>query len=81
MAVITTTNYVCDFCKHEFKGRGCLKTIRVPVIFHTETDEGNPCKPYLTTEVMDLCQECIEKIVVLQGSGCMGNNKFYIKGN
>lgn len=79
MVVKTVTTYVCDFCKHEFKDEDCLKNIALPVMFHTEQDEGNPCKPYLITEIMDLCQKCIDKIVILQGKGCMGHNTFYIK--
>jgi hypothetical protein len=77
MAVKTISIYVCDLCKNEFNDK--LNTISMPVIFHTEQTEGRPCEPYLTTKKVELCQKCIDKTVILHGSGCMGNDEFYVK--
>lgn len=65
--------YYCDLCKKEG-----AKEYRTFARFHTEQTEGRMVKPYLTVVKIDLCENCIEKVVVLNGEGCQGNNRFWI---
>jgi hypothetical protein len=72
------TKIKCDVC-------GALNAkegIKLQVIFHTEQTEGRGCEPYLSTETIDLCDDCHAKVLqgnYLHGTGVMGYNnyKFY----
>ena len=70
-------NYICDICK---KGNCIHHDFELQVIFITEQNEGRNSKPYLETVKIDLCEECISKILNGQSvfaSGAMGYNKYY----
>ena len=77
------TNYFCDICKskvHHIEMEN--SRLRRQVIFETETTEGRACKPYITSEDLDLCEECIETVLTgeaIFASGAMGYNKYYFK--
>ncbi len=73
MATITT--HKCDLCGG---GNPNLKQ-RIPVVFTTEQTEGRPCKPHLTTETLDVCNACMDRIVEsypLTASGAQGCNTY-----
>lgn len=66
--------YFCDIC-----GNSNAKTYRTLAEFQTEQTEGRIVKPYVTTTEIDLCNECLNKVVVLGASGAQGNNNFWLK--
>ena len=72
----TIEKCICDVCKKEVE-----KAIEVnyPVIFHTEQDEGKSCSPYISKEKLDLCNECAERILMLEGWGAQGVNRYAIR--
>jgi hypothetical protein len=39
------------------------KNMSIQVIFTTEQTEGRSVNPYLDTVVIDICEECLEKVV------------------
>jgi hypothetical protein len=65
----------CDICKKE---QPQILTINYPVLFTTEQTEGRGVTPYISQEKLDVCQECITKLVRLQGHGAMGNNTYIL---
>lgn len=65
----------CDICKNEAE----VQSIKYPVIFHTEQDEGRTVKPYVSYETIDMCQECLHKALVIQGYGAQGVNHYEIR--
>ncbi len=65
----------CDICNKEDKK---AQTINYPVLFITEQTEGRGCTPYIYQTKIDVCQECLSKIIKLQASGAMGNNIYTI---
>ncbi len=71
-----TRECFCDLC-----GASNAKSYKTLVEFTTEQTEGRMVKPYLTTTEIDLCSECLKKVVVLRASGAQGNNKFSLKNN
>lgn len=68
-----TRKYYCDLCKKEG-----AKTYRTLAKFHTEQNEGRIVKPYITSTEIELCNECLEKVVVISGEGAQGNNRFWL---
>lgn len=73
MATITT--HTCDLCRNTATK---LKQ-NIPVVFMTEQTEGRPCKPHLTTESLDLCDGCLERVVdsyPLTAYGAQGSNTY-----
>ena len=61
----------CDICGELAKTR-----INVPVKWLTEQTEGHMVKPYYAEQTLDLCDSCLEKVVVINATGCMGNNEY-----
>ena len=57
---------ICDVCKKEVEK---ITTVNYPVIFHTEETEGRSCSPYISKEKLDMCDECIERVLMLDGWG------------
>lgn len=78
---IITTNIICDVCgKENIKEQ---EQKRFPVIFTTEQTEGRWCPPYFTEENIDLCDNCLAKMIngqQLYGSGAQGCNSYKFKG-
>ena len=72
------TKIYCDVCKKETKN----EEIDIQVIFTTEQNEGKKCPPYLCNEKLNLCDDCIEKILngnYIFASGGMGCNTYSFK--
>lgn len=72
----------CDICDNliEDKKEKFRKTIQI--IFKNEQTEGYPCKPYLSNDTIDICDNCYEYILegnYLFGKGAQGCNKYYFK--
>lgn len=71
----TTTSVHCDLCK----APATHKQKQIPAKFLTEQTEGRPTTPYLSVQSLDLCNECLRRIVDGQpivGSGARGHNTF-----
>lgn len=65
----------CDLCKKEAD----IIAIKYPVEFLTEQTEGRNCKPYISYQDIDVCEECKSKILVVQGWGAQGFNNYIVK--
>ena len=63
----------CDLC-----GKEGAKTYKTLAKFHSEQNEGRMVKPYFTLTSIELCEECLEKAVILNGEGAQGNNRFWL---
>lgn len=63
----------CDICGKEDES---CKTINYPVMFFSDQTEGRPCKPYISQETIDVCDNCIRKIVKVKGYGAQGYNNY-----
>lgn len=52
------------------------------IIFTTEQTEGNTTKPYVTTQTLDVCDKCYDKLTLkgkyIQGSGAQGHNIYIL---
>lgn len=68
-----TKKYYCDLCEKEG-----ATTYRTLAKFNTEQNEGRMVTPYITSTNIDLCDGCLKKVVVLNGEGAQGNNRFWI---
>ena len=64
---------ICDLC-----GKEGAKTFHTLAEFETEQNEGKPVKPYITSTEIELCEECLKKVVLLKASGAQVNNRFWI---
>lgn len=67
----------CDICKKNVDGK--VQNLQIPVIFHTDQTEGRCCKPYISVEKLDLCEECVMKITNVHGSGAQGFNEYELR--
>lgn len=67
---------ICDVCKKEVEK---IIMVNYPVIFHTEQTEGRSCNPYISKEKLDLCDECAERVLMLDGCGAQGVNSYTIR--
>lgn len=56
--------FKCDLCGYESIGREKIKKYNIPVRHTCDDNEGRWCTPYYTSEQVDLCDECIEKVCV-----------------
>lgn len=63
--------YVCYICGAEFTER---RSVNVPVVWTTEQIEGRPCEPYYGVERLDLCEECADRVHVVEAAGAQGLN-------
>ena len=73
-----TIEYLCDTC-----GKPAVnKDGKIQVIFLTDQTEGRSTTRYLSLEKIDLCEECMQKVLTgnyIFGSGAQGNNKYWFK--
>ena len=74
MAKKTIEICTCDICNKEAK----TETLAIPIRWVTEQTEGRSIKPYITTETKDICEECLNKITKIKGSGAQGFNTYRI---
>ena len=68
--------YVCDICGAELTER---RLVNVPVVWTTEHEEGRSCEPYYGTELLDLCEECTDRIHVVEAAGAQGFNRYVFR--
>lgn len=73
------TKIYCDICKEETNN----EEIDIQVIFTTEQNEGKSCSPYLCNEKLNICDKCMNRILVggnyIFASGAMGCNTYKFK--
>lgn len=68
--------HFCDIC---FKEKEIENRV-IQVIFTTEQTEGRSCEPYLSPQKIDICKECLDKVLkgnYIWGHGAQGNNSYY----
>ena len=68
--------YVCDICGAEFAER---RQVNVPVVWTTEQNEGRSCKPYYKVECLDLCEDCADRVHVVEAAGAQGLNRYVFR--
>ena len=71
--IVTKRICYCDLCKKEG-----AETYTTLARFHTEQNEGRMVEPYLVNTKIELCKECANKVVILNGRGAQGNNEFWL---
>ena len=83
MAKIVTEKFVCDVCKSDIPvSLVSPKSQAIQVIFNNEQTEGRSCKPYLSSQHLDLCKVCQAHMLegnYIFGSGAMGHNTYNFK--
>ena len=72
--------FICDIkdCKHE----AIHIDVTLQVIFTTDQTEGRSVDPYLSIGSIDLCDECMYKILqgnYVYGCGAQGYNEYKFK--
>ncbi len=65
--------YCCDICGREFDVR---REVNVLVMWLTEQDSGERVEPYVGQELMDVCDECIDRVVAVEAEGAQGVNSY-----
>lgn len=73
--------YSCDICADEIAQKNVKERV-FQVIFTTEQTEGRSCKPYLSQVQLDICPNCMEKILngeAVYADGAQGCNDYYFK--
>lgn len=76
-----TTIVSCDVCGHDNDQDNPVSTVKIPVVFETEQTEGRPTKPYISHETIDLCKQCVSRVIEqfpLRATGCQGHNSYRI---
>lgn len=72
--------YSCDIksCTNE----ASHKQVSMQVIFKTEQNEGRPANPYLYDVKIDMCDECLKKLLksgkYIVAYGAMGYNDYHV---
>ena len=69
----------CDICKSEVD----VRKKNIQIIFKTDQTEGRNCNPYLDIIKIDICKECLNKIIkgkALYGAGAQGYNDYWFAG-
>lgn len=70
--------YYCDVCEEEKE----IKNLDIQVIFTTDQTEGRSKSPYLSKQIIDICDDCMSYLLqgyYLFGSGAQGYNKYWFK--
>lgn len=62
----------CDLCG----SKNNVKEVNYPVLFTTEQTEGRIVTPYISQSKIDLCEKCINEIIIITGRGAQGHNTF-----
>ena len=74
-----TEVYICDI--KECGRKAIHKDTKLQVIFTTDQTEGRSCRPYLDNVTIDLCYECMVKVLegrAIYANGAMGHNEYSI---
>lgn len=71
----------CDLCAKEIdiSKSKFVSTISYPVIFNTNQTDGYSCDPYISIQELDICEDCRQKVLRIQGTGAMGNNSYKLR--
>jgi len=75
-----TEIYTCDIkdCENNPKYKGK----KMQVVFITETTEGRSTEPHLCDVIVDICEECLNKMAkerkYITAEGAMGYNTYKI---
>lgn len=68
----------CDTC-----GAEKAQKIKTSVVFVTEQTEGRPIQPYIQIHELDICFNCLAKIIrdgeQIYAHGAQGHNTYYFK--
>lgn len=70
--------FSCDICKIECE----VHNKQLQIIFTSEQTEGRPTKPYLCMSKLDICNDCLDKVIsgkAIFAHGAQGYNTFYFK--
>lgn len=67
----------CDLCGAQGED---VVSIKYPVVFLTEQNEGRPCKSYVNISDIDVCPDCKKRILRVNATGCMGFNEYKVVG-
>lgn len=76
MSQTTTTN--CDICAAAII-RPEKEPAKIQVVFNTEQTEGKYTTPHLYLQNMDICPECLQRLInehPLIASGAQGYNRY-----
>ena len=65
----------CDVCGISNEATEIMQ-VKYPVIFTTDQTEGRPTKPYVSMELIDLCDSCAKAVLKLEGQGAQGHNEY-----
>lgn len=72
------TLHYCDICKKE-----CAPlSKKIQVIFESDQTDGAFCLPYLELADIDLCSDCLNKLLggkCIFATGAQGYNQYYFK--
>lgn len=66
---------MCDLCG---KQNDDVMSIKYPVVFLTEQNEGYSCNPYIDMTDIDVCEDCKKRILMVNATGCMGVNEYEV---
>lgn len=69
------TVVTCDVCKRKVEN---AENITYPVIFHTHQSDGAASAPYISQKKLDVCEDCMKRVLVLHGWGAQGSNEYQI---
>ena len=75
--IVKEITHACDLCKRVVP----VIKIKYPVLFITSQNDGSSTEPYISYENIEVCEECLKKIVLIIGEGCMGNNTYKYLGD
>lgn len=72
--------WICDLenCENEPENKG----FKIQAIFLTEQTEGRWTAPYLYNETIDICNNCLGRVLkgnYIFAAGAMGYNKYFFK--
>ena len=73
--------YHCDICAEEVP-KPDEKSRAFQVIFTTEQTEGRRVRPHLSYEIIDICNECMDRILkgeAVYGAGAQGHNNYFFE--
>ena len=80
---MTKTSIICDICGNEISvsdknsANPQNHKVTVPIIFHTNQEDGRPVEPYVSFESIDICNECLMRLTNLHAGGCQGYNEYF----
>lgn len=58
------TTYYCDLCRRETP-ESSLYSVNLPMWSDVSDDDGHSCSPYIFSERIDLCPDCLRSVAVV----------------